>query len=42
MKKSERKEVLILGDKKMVIKRLERRARETVSALERFKNGTFF
>lgn len=39
MKKSEHKEVLILGDKKRVIKRIERREKETISALERFKKG---
>ena len=42
MKKSEHKEVFILGDKKRVIKRVERRAKEAISALERFENGTFF
>lgn len=42
MKKNKCKEVLILGDKKKVIKRLERRAKEAIYSLERFKDGTFF
>lgn len=42
MKKNKCKEVLILGDKKRVIKRLERRAKEAIDLLERFENGAFF
>lgn len=42
MKKSERKGILMLGDKVRKMETLDRKSKETISALERFKNGTFF